>query len=261
MTRTLTTAALLTLAWCSPALQGAPPAGASPSDQAEFASDAAQHPEAAPILVPAKLWWSHDAARIELQPLDVGDPSHENGLIVIRPIGPLSDPRLESVEQGVREQMIALWGDGAPQRYRESFARAMESAVDSVRSQRPSARVSVFGLPLESSSVAARDANAALSRLIESLDVLVSSRSFLRGGGQVLRGEEIRDALRVSVGLSAGRPILYRTAGGWGVLAGSPLPDHAPDERSFGVNVGRSREPRDRKQSGRLPPCGRRCAE
>ncbi|MGA1076857.1 MAG: hypothetical protein ACO307_17285, partial [Ilumatobacteraceae bacterium] len=159
-----------------------------------------------------------------------------NSIVVLRPTGPFAASRLEALDEVRRSRLRDQFGAGAESAYLEALSNGLAEALRAARVRWPDAQMSILGLPIESGSASARAANAALREVLDSLDVIVSSRSILRVPGEPLLDRDVLSALPIAAAIAGERRVFYRTIEGWSSIHGA-LPIEAARSETSGEMV------------------------
>lgn len=136
---------------------------------------------------------------------------------------PLAHGRLtEQSRQVIRAALPA--GADAAAIYEKSFANVLVRTLDGLRERYPAAKLSVFGLPLDSDggySFNHQAVNARYADVIDRMDAFVSGRSFLLTGADAMDDLRIREALPETLNMAGDRPIFVQRNGSWSGLTAS----------------------------------------
>jgi len=159
---------------------------------------------------------------------ELGDLSGGGAIITFRVLGAeLAYDLLSEADQAAVAARLPDRLDPA-EAYENAMAALLHHFIRDFRELRPDAYISIFGLPIETVRTPdgrPRLTNARYERVIQALDALVSSKSFIVFGNDYADGRGLREAVRFAQRYDDGRPFYVRKNGRWVQLDPSQFED------------------------------------
>jgi Hyaluronidase len=160
---------------------------------------------------------------------------HQGELIVLRPLDfSLAYDQLSTAQKNA---VAAVLGALPAAAYENAVASSLESIIGQVRSVVTDARLSVFGLPTESTDEP--EMNQRYANVIAACSAIVSSRAIIASGSGEGEVVALRRSLLQAVRFAKGRELYYRCNGEWRVAVtvdGAGVHDVAINDTTAGAS-------------------------